>query len=140
MTVSYVVKHVKCHDLAHRGHLVDTSSEPDESILCRHTVLSINILNIYVFFFCVCVCPYVRSRESPNCLSLRFILMRMDLARPKRYHPGQNSTTIECYRHMKYRYITPISNSPRKMLKIGLFVTVLNKLQINGIFNYSFFS
>jgi len=92
-----------------------------------------------IYILVLCVCPYVRSRDSPSWLSLRFILMRTDLARPRRYHPGQNSTYIDYYRHVKYRYILPISNLSCKLLKIGLFVTLLNKLPINGIFNYSFF-
>jgi len=69
-----VVKHVKCHDRAHRDHLDDTSSEPDESILYRHTVLSINIVNICVNFCFVCLslCKVLRIAE------LAFIKVYLD--------------------------------------------------------------
>ena len=63
----------------------------------------------------------------------------MDLARPRRYHPDHTSIYIDYYRHVIYRYILPVSNLPCKMLKIGLFVTFLTKLPINGVFNCSFF-
>ena len=63
LTASYVVKHVNCHDRAHRGHLADNSSEPDESVLYRHTLLSINIVNICVnpgfVFLSLCKVPRI---------------------------------------------------------------------------------
>jgi len=60
-----MAKHVKCHYRAHRVHLADTSSEPDESILYRHIVLSIYIVNICVnsCFVCLSLCKVPRIAE-----------------------------------------------------------------------------